>query len=234
MTPVTGTDIDLVIFDCDGVLVDSEVASAATLADCLADCGYETSISEIYTSFLGRGLDAVAANFRSVTGRPLPDDFRQRWHAALFARFDVSLRPCPGVVEILDKMTRPFCLASSSGPERIGRALATAGLAHFFEGRAFSAVEVSRGKPAPDLFLHVAARMDTAPGRCLVVEDSRSGVAAALAAGMPVVGFTGGSHITPEMVDALGDAGCDTLIDDMRQLPPLFDNRRENRVFGSE
>lgn len=234
MTPVTGTDIDLVIFDCDGVLVDSEVLSAGTLADCLGACGYETSTAEIYASFLGRGLDTVATRFSNATGRPLPADFVERWHAELFARFDVSLRPCPGVPETLGEMTRPFCLASSSRPERIDRSLATAGLAHFFRGRTFSAVEVSRGKPAPDLFLHAAARMGAAPARCLVVEDSRSGVAAARAAGMAVVGFTGGSHITPEMVGALRHAGCNTFIGDMRRLPPLLDNGPNSAIFGSE
>lgn len=234
MTPIPGADIDLVIFDCDGVLVDSEMLSAVTLVDCLGACGYETDVTQVHAHFLGQGFATVAADFRRRTGRALPGDFLERWHADLFARFDEALRPCSGVTETLDALTRPICLASSSRPERIDRSLAAAGLARFFQGRKFSAVEVKHGKPAPDLFLHVARSIGVPPGRCLAVEDSLPGVAAARAAGMPVVGFSGGSHITPEMVRGLRDAGCETVIDDMRRLPPLLDGARVDRVFDSE
>lgn len=234
MTPIPGADIDLVIFDCDGVLVDSEMLSAATLVDCLGECGYETDMGQVHADFLGQGFGTVAADFRRRTGRALPGDFLERWHVELFSRFDAALRPCPGVAETLEAITRPFCLASSSRPERIDRSLTAAGLAHFFQGRKFSAVEVEHGKPAPDLFLHVARSIGVPAARCLVVEDSLPGVAAARAAGMPVVGFSGGSHITPEMVRGLRDAGCVTVIDDMRRLPALFDGAASDAVFDSE
>lgn len=187
--------IDLVIFDCDGVLVDSEMLSAGVLMGLMAEEGYPLSEEAFRADFLGRSFAAAALRARERFGRPLPEDFESRYRDRLFARLEAELKPMAGVAAVLAAMRAPFCLATSSSPRRLALSLAATGLAGFFEGRCFTASEVQRGKPAPDLFLHAAARMGVAPARCLVIEDSELGVRAGLAAGMEVWHFTGGCHV---------------------------------------
>lgn len=185
----------LVIFDCDGVLVDSEMLSAGVLMAMMAEEGFPLSEEAFRSDFLGRSFAAAALRVRERFGRPLPDDFEGRYRDRLFARLAADLRPMEGVTEVLAGLAVPFCLATSSSPRRLALSLATTGLAPYFEGRCFTASEVARGKPAPDLFLHAAARMGVEPARCLVIEDSELGVRAGLAAGMEVWHFAGGCHV---------------------------------------
>ena len=187
--------VNLVIFDCDGVLVDSEMLSAGVLMGMMTDEGFPLSEEAFRSDFLGRSFAAAALRARERFGRPLPDDFEGRYRDRLFATLEAELKPMPGVVDVLASLRVPFCLATSSSPRRLALSLRTTGLARFFEARCFTASEVQRGKPAPDLFLHAAARMGAAPEHCLVIEDSELGVRAGLAAGMQVWHFAGGCHV---------------------------------------
>lgn len=187
--------IDLVIFDCDGVLVDSELLSAGVLMGMMTEEGYPLTEEAFRADFLGRSFAAATLRARERFGRPLPEDFESRYRDRLFARLDAELRPMAGVADVLGALLVPFCLATSSSPRRLALSLRASGLAKDFEGRCFTASEVQKGKPAPDLFLHAAARMGVAPDRCLVIEDSELGVRAGLAAGMQVWHFAGGCHV---------------------------------------
>jgi HAD superfamily hydrolase (TIGR01509 family) len=215
--------LDLVIFDNDGVLVDSEGLANQVLADLLTSYGYPVTRDESVRRFMGTTMAGVRATVEDEIGAPLPADFEQRYHDGLFAGFRSDLQPVPGVVAVLDDLERrgvPFCVASSGTHERIGLALSIVGLLDRFGDRIFSADDVARGKPAPDLFLHAAARMSTPPERCVVVEDSPAGVTAARAAGMRVVGY---AAMTPaaRLADtgAGAGAGADVVITSMADLP---------------
>ncbi|MFV0359929.1 HAD family hydrolase [Tropicimonas sp.] len=188
-------DFDLVIFDCDGVLIDSELISARMLVAELAEWGVEVDLPYVARHFLGRSYPVVIAQIRREFGLALTPAFEADYRARLLAAFASDLREMPGVREVLETLACPYCLATSSSPPRVRRSLEIVGLTPYFTGRVWTASEVERGKPAPDLFLHAAARMGVAPGRCLVVEDSLNGVQAGLAAGMTVWHFTGGSHL---------------------------------------
>lgn len=186
---------ELVIFDCDGVLIDSEVISARMLIDELAGYGVHMDMAFVSRHFLGRSYPVVLREVRERWGVALPDRFEADYRARLLAAFERDLAVMPGVVQVVAALDRPYCLATSSSPERMRRSLDLTGLAPLFAGRCFTASEVARGKPAPDLFLHAAGRMHADPARCLVVEDSVNGVRAGLAAGMEVWRFTGGTHL---------------------------------------
>jgi HAD superfamily hydrolase (TIGR01509 family) len=206
---------ELVIFDCDGVLVDSEVLAADCLAQLLTQHGLATSANEVFERYLGASFASVEQAFRTARGRPLPQGFEARFLADLRRAISVSLKPVKGVETVLGKLTVPFCVASSSQPSRIAHSLAATGLDRFGM-RTFDASMVARGKPAPDLFLHAASSMGAAPRRSLVVEDSVLGIAAAKAAGMTAWGFTGGSHYALRDGHALlGRAGADRVFSDM-------------------
>lgn len=184
-----------VIFDCDGVLVDSETLSAGILMSMMKAEGFSISEESFRSDFLGRSFAAAAARAAERFGRPLPADFEARYRGVLLERIKAELKPMPDVVPLLESMSAPFCLATSSSPQRLAVTLAAAGLARYFQGSAFTASEVRHGKPAPDLFLHAAERMGAEPSRCLVIEDSELGVRAGLAAGMAVCHFAGGAHV---------------------------------------
>jgi HAD superfamily hydrolase (TIGR01509 family) len=185
---------DLVIFDNDGVLVDSEPISNRLLAAYLTELGHPTSYEDSVRDYMGSALHRVHDLVRERTGRRLPADFDDVFHGRVFAAFERELKPVPGAAATLAELAAdgvPYCVASSGSHERIRVGHRTTGLDRWFDdGRIFSAQDVGRGKPAPDLFLHAAERMGVAPGRCAVVEDSPLGVRAALAAGMDVYGFT--------------------------------------------
>jgi HAD superfamily hydrolase (TIGR01509 family) len=191
------TSFDLVIFDCDGVLVDSEIIAANTLSRLLAREGVETTVGGVLEAFLGKTFASVEHEFRARTGTPLPADFGPLYRSELAAAFQRELKPIAGIREVLLMLSaagRPICLASSSSQERIETSLQITGLSQFFSGRVFDSSMVQRGKPAPDLFLHVARTLNADPSRTLVIEDSPAGVAAGKAAGMTVWGFVGGEH----------------------------------------
>lgn len=187
-------DLDLVIFDCDGVLVDSEVISARVLVELAAEAGIAFDTDHVARHFLGRSFPTVARSIREDFAAELPPDFEQRYRARLLERFETELRPTPGLIPMLGRLAVPACVATSSSPPRASRSLALAGIDRLLP-RVFTASLVPRGKPAPDLFLHAAAAMGADPARCLVIEDSRPGVEAARAAGMRVALYTGGSHM---------------------------------------
>ena len=185
---------DLVIFDCDGVLVDSETISASTLADNLTRIGFPVDVNYVNEHYLGRSFAVIKADYVRRTGRPLPREFANAWYADLFAAFRQDLKPIAGIVDVLRRLAIPKCVASSSAPARLALSLEVTGLAPLSGADVFDASMVSRGKPAPDLFLYCARRMGAVPRRTLVVEDSVTGIAAAVAAGMTAWGFVGGSH----------------------------------------
>lgn len=212
----------LVIFDCDGVLVDSEPIASQILLDTLAEAGLRLDPATADERFLGRSLASTVEILAEDFGIRLDDAALQAMRAQLYAAFRAELRPIPGIAAAIDAIACPICVASSSQPERIELSLRLTGLWERFEGRVYSATMVDRGKPAPDLFLHAAAAMGFAPDVCLVVEDSPAGVQAALAGGMRVVGFVGGGHAqgAPHRA-ALAALGPDRVIDDMRALPGI-------------
>lgn len=185
----------MIIFDCDGVLIDSEVISAHVLIDALASVGVKVDIAHVQTYFLGRSWAKVAAEIRHSHGYLPGMDFEDKYRTELLARFEHELAPAPGIRDLLSQLTIRACVATSSSPKRAARSLELTGLSEFFRTRIFTASEVQNGKPAPDLFLHAARQMGADPARCLVIEDSLPGVEAANNAGMQVLRFTGGSHL---------------------------------------
>ncbi|KQQ80167.1 hydrolase [Xanthomonas sp. Leaf131] len=207
---------DLVIFDCDGVLVDSEPLSCAVLAQALQRHEVDFGVEDVKRHFLGRSLATVRAHVGTL-GIALPEDFETRLNADLLARFRTELQPVAGVAALLEAVDRPLCVASSSHLERVRLCLQVTGLARHFGAHVYTAESVARGKPAPDLFLFAAERLQTLPGACLVIEDSPSGVQAACAAGMEVWGFTGGSHhgATEAAAALLTAAGAPRVFDNM-------------------
>jgi HAD superfamily hydrolase (TIGR01509 family) len=205
------------ILDCDGVLVDSEPLSNQALAEALCELGIPFTAERSTAEFIGRSWASVLARLEELTGAPPPAGLRERYRERMFAAFAESLEPVPGVAAALDAIDRPMCVASSGDHEKMRFTLARAGLLERFDGRIFSATEVARGKPAPDLFLHAAAAMGWPPETCAVVEDSPSGVAAGVAAGMTVLGFA--RRTDPE---ALAGAGAAAVFYEMAELPALL------------
>ena len=208
----------LLIFDCDGVLVDSEVLSCQADADLLTSLGMPYTADEIARQFVGVSLKDMIARIEAEHGRPLPADFAERLNRTLFAKFETDLRPIPGVRDAIIALPHRRCVASSSTLDRIALSLRVTGLSDLFD-HLFSSVQVPRGKPAPDLFLHAAKQMGFAPADCLVIEDSIAGVQAARAAGMKVIGFTGGGHCGQGHADRLREAGAPLVIERMTDLP---------------
>jgi HAD superfamily hydrolase (TIGR01509 family) len=210
----------LVLFDCDGVLVDSERLVVDIDVAAVTAAGWPVTREQVVETFVGRSDADVVALIEAELGHALPAGWDAQWDADYRRVLDEQLEPVPGVRAALEEVVargRRTCVASSGSHDKMRRTLGRTGLWELFEGRIFSATEVARGKPAPDLFLHAASRMQVDPGRCVVVEDSRYGVAAARSAGMRVVGFAGG--ITPE--HHLADA--DVVITDMAVLPGTLD-----------
>jgi HAD superfamily hydrolase (TIGR01509 family) len=214
--------IDLVIFDCDGVLVDSEVISCRAHAATLTQYGYPITPDQVLDRFLGISDREARLCIEAEIGRKLPDDFEALMNRAALDRYARDLRAISHVDGAIDAIGLPKCIASSGTPEKIRHGLTCAGLFDRLAPHIFSATQVSRGKPAPDLFLFAAEQMQSPPGRCLVVEDSVPGVTGARAAGMTVLGFHGGGHCRPGHDATLRAAGAQRTFDDMRQLPQLL------------
>ena len=206
---------DLIIFDCDGVLVDSERLAVRTEAEILSGLGWALSVSDIVERFVGRSAAYMQHEVERHIGRSVDweVEFELRYREA-YAR---ELLPVSGVLEALDQIAVPTCVASSGSHEKMQFTLGITGLVDRFRDRIFSADEVARGKPAPDIFLHAARQMSVSPTRCAVVEDSISGVTAALAAHMAVFAFAGGVTTSSQL--SIGDA---VVFSDMRELPALL------------
>jgi HAD superfamily hydrolase (TIGR01509 family) len=210
---------DLVIFDNDGVLVDSEPISNTILAAYLTELGHPTSYEESVRDYMGSAMHRIHELVQERSGQRLPEDFDDVFHGRVFAAFERELQPVPGAVQVLEKLAAdevPYCVASSGSHERIRVGHRKTGLDRWFDdGRVFSSQDVGRGKPAPDLFLHAAERMGVAPERCVVVEDSPLGVRAANAAGMDVYGFTA-------MTPAAKLTGATQLFSELGELADLL------------
>jgi HAD superfamily hydrolase (TIGR01509 family) len=205
------TKPDLIIFDCDGVLVDSEVLSCQCLSQVLAGYGIELGPDQALDLFLGRSVAAVLEHYQTL-GRAIPEQFAAELRTEVRAAFLSSLRPIEGVNSVLEGLQIPYCVASSSDVDRVSFSLSLTGLAAHFDSQLFTSQMVERGKPAPDLFLYAAEQMQADPRRTLVIEDSVSGVRAGKAAGMTVWGFVGGSHYQSRDGKAiLQEAGADRV-----------------------
>jgi HAD superfamily hydrolase (TIGR01509 family) len=224
------TMTQLVIFDCDGVLIDSEVISASMLIAELKEYGVDITLEFVSRHFLGRSYPTVLREVREVFGVDLPDRFEADYRARLLAAFARDLRVMPGVLDVITNLRRPYCLATSSSPERLAQSLRLTGLDALFHGRCFTASQVSKGKPAPDLFLFAAGQMGAEPKDCMVIEDSLIGVRAALAAGMDVWRFTGGSHLRGMSIAGPPDATAPNEFDDFSQL---FQRRPDLAIAAS-
>lgn len=199
----------LVIFDCDGVLVDSEPVSISVLVNAMNRAGADITEADAYRLFLGRSLATVTDCLRHQYGLEVGTSFLDDMRRDLYRRFESELKPIPEIASTLDRLEGPRCVASSSQMERIRLSLTITGLIGRLEPNIFSASMVKNGKPAPDLFLHAASQMGALPEDCIVVEDSPAGVQAAKAAGMKVLLFTGGTH-----------ALQDTYREEIRHLAP--------------
>ena len=216
LTPSLSPAGALVIFDCDGVLVDSERLAVAIDVKAIGALGWSITEAEVIERHLGRSNADVLADIERHLGRPVPADWDEAWDAEYRRAFDEELKAVPGIAEAIKAIAAEgfqTCVASSGSHAKMRRTLGKTGLWDFFAGRIFSASEVERGKPEPDLFLYAAAQVGLPPQRCVVVEDSRHGVAAAREAGMKAIGFAGGITPATHLVQA------DIVITDMADLP---------------
>jgi HAD superfamily hydrolase (TIGR01509 family) len=213
---LTATPLELVIFDSDGVLVDSERIAVRIDVQVLAELGWPITEEEVIERFVGKTDAAMTREIERHLGRKLPGDWDEGFAHLYREAFDAELEPVDGVIEALDQISVQTCVASSGRMAKIERNLELTGLLERFEGRIFSAVDVEHGKPAPDLFLHAARELGVEPRACAVVEDSPFGVKAAHAAGMSVFAYAGG--VMP--ADKLRAAAV--VFNDMRELPGLL------------
>jgi HAD superfamily hydrolase (TIGR01509 family) len=214
--------ISLVIFDCDGVLVDTERIAVRIDVAVLAELGWRMTEAEVVERFMGKSDAEMTAAIEAHLGRRLEASWEEPFRHLYREAFAAELTPVPGVVEALDAISTPTCVASSGTHEKIRFTLGLTGLYDRFAGRIFSVDDVARGKPAPDLFLHAAARMGVAPASCAVVEDSPYGVQAARAAGMRAFAYAGG------LIPRRALDGPQTIVfDDMRALPDLLRRGRD-------
>jgi HAD superfamily hydrolase (TIGR01509 family) len=209
--------VDLVIFDCDGVLVDSEMITNRIFAQMLNELGIQVSIDDMFEKFVGRSMPQCLEVITGMLGRDVPagfvDDYRARTEEALRA----NLKPVPGIEAVLRELAVPYCVASSGSHEKMRVTLGVTGLLGKFQGKIFSVADVARSKPFPDIFLHAAAKFGVPASACAVIEDSPTGVQAGVAAGMKVFGYCA---LTP--VRRLRAAGAHCTFDNMRDLPALL------------
>jgi len=194
-TSLNHQNIDLIIFDCDGVLVDSEILSRRVLLGMLETHGVIVSEDYFHTHFLGFSFEHVAAKVFSDFSVKLTSEFRQNYREKLIQVFASELKPTSNIKELLVQLKVKCCVATSGSPQKVSHSLNYTKLEQFFDGRVYTASEVKRGKPAPDLFLHAAKQMGVVPEKCLVIEDSQTGINAARAAKMAVLRYAGASHM---------------------------------------
>ena len=211
--------VALVIFDCDGVLIDSEPLANRVFRDLLESAGLKMSLEDVMRAFVGSTKAGCIERAGQMLGRPLPASFGDEWDRELFAALRAEVKPVEGIPEVLASMKMPYCVASNGNPDRIRLALEAAGLMPWVKGKIFTAADVTHPKPAPDLFLHAAKRMGVAPADSAVIEDTPTGVKAAVAAGMKVFGYVGAPLADAAALRALGA----TPFASMRELPALLD-----------
>lgn len=210
----------LLIFDCDGVLVDSELISLGLLIDHCADHGLALDIAQACDCFLGKPVANAATEASRLHNIAIPDVDLGMFQRKILDRFEADLLPVPGISDALQALDHPMCVASSSNMERIDASVRLTNLSTYFDGKLFSTDMVARGKPHPDVFLHAAAEMGFEPSQSLVIEDSPAGLRAAQAAHMKTIAFVGGNHASHANLKAKLEAlSPDILIDHMSDLP---------------
>ena len=209
---------ELVIFDCDGVLVDSEPISNRIVSEMLDEMGIALSVDAVRERFMGRSMQYCLDSIAQMLGGSAPASFVDDYYRRSTAAFKDELTVVPGITAVLDALAIPCCVASSGVHAKMRTTLGLVGLLPRFEGRLFSVTEVAHAKPAPDVFLHAARCCNVRPAACLVVEDSPAGVAAGVAAGMTVYAYAGHTPSAPLQV-----AGAHRIFSDMSQLPQLIE-----------
>ena len=212
------TPIDLIIFDCDGVLIDSEVIANQVCVEFVATLGHQTTMHDFAAKYCGSPINDIWQRVGLDIGVPITEAFRKAVDDEVHRRFEMDLKAVEGVSELLDALQHRRCVASSTGIKKLRANLERVGLLGKFEPGVFSASQVARGKPAPDVFLYAASQMGADPGRCLVIEDSVAGVTAARRAGMTTIGFAGGGHVTQAHPQRLLDVGALTIAGSMTEL----------------
>jgi HAD superfamily hydrolase (TIGR01509 family) len=211
------TRFDLVIFDCDGVLVDSELIANRVFAEMLVELGLSVTIDDMFERFVGHSMAYCLDLVRGMLGRPVPPGFVDALRERTARAFVEELQPVPGIHDALDALTCASCVASSGDHAKMRTTLGLTGLLDRFDGRLFSVTQVANGKPAPDVFVFAAAQMGVSPDRVAVVEDTPAGVAAGIAAGMTVFGYAGRTQAA-----RLHNAGASIVFTDMHELPALL------------
>jgi HAD superfamily hydrolase (TIGR01509 family) len=218
--------VTFLIFDCDGVLVDSESIALRLLVAALMELDMPHDFAECRRLFMGKSVKDVLAEIENRLGSPVPAGWGSEMHARLLAQLKEELQPVEYIVGILAKLPYPRCVASSSPPERIRLSLEVTGLAPLFGERVFSATQVENGKPAPDLFLYAAKECGAAPKETIVIEDSVAGIIAARSAGMAAIGFAGASHADAKLAKDLAAAGANEVLRKMPDLPEAIERIR--------
>jgi HAD superfamily hydrolase (TIGR01509 family) len=213
----------LLIFDCDGVLVDSELLANEALAELISALGHPMTTQQALQIFSGLRLGDVLKSAEALLSFPVPADLGALAGQRLFERFRRELQPVKGVREALDMLPFPRCVASSSSRERLELSIEVTGLKKLFGENVFSADQVEHGKPAPDLYFFAASSLGVTPANCVVIEDSTLGIQAAISAGMKTIGFAGASHATVELAQRLKEAGANIVIAAMSDLPAAID-----------
>ena len=220
------SEIDAIIFDSDGVLVDSEIIHIAVERELLAEMGLHYDYQTYVSRFVGLSNtdfhEALGHDYTATTGTRFPSDFGERLKERIWPRIDADLKPTPGVRALVDKFDWPVAVASSAVLPRLHHKLKLTDLFDLFAPHIYSSDHVANGKPAPDLFLHAAAKLGVTPSRCLVIEDSVNGVIAGCKAKMTTVGFIGGGHADERHKDKLMDAGANFVIKAHSELTALF------------
>jgi HAD superfamily hydrolase (TIGR01509 family) len=215
---------DLIIFDFDGVVADSELLSSGVMADLLTEGGLPTTLDDVLDNYVGRRWRDARPMIEALHGKACPPDFHETATRICHTRAATELEPVPGLMDFLAARTEARCIASSSGPDWLHLGLDRFGLRPMFEGAIFSAaIHVERGKPFPDLFLHAARSMGVEPERALVIEDSEAGVAAGRAAGMTTIGLTAGGHARPGMAERLTAVGADHIAASYAEVAAFMD-----------
>lgn len=222
MGTLTMTTVELLILDCDGVLIDSELIACRAEAAALTSAGYKIDAQTVASRFCGQTSDLMYAEIEADWGRPPPPELHADVMERILAAYRTELSPIPGAAEFLDRVTVRKCVASSSAPSKLALGLVETGLYDRLYPHVFSAHLVERGKPYPDIFNYAADAMGAAKSSCLVVEDSVAGVQAAVAAGIRCIGFTGGAHCLPGHDATLRRAGAEVVAADLSQVLPFL------------
>ena len=213
---------ELVIFDCDGVLIDSELIAARAHTLALNKAGFAISQADVMERFTGMTSAEMYGELEAEFGQPIPDGHHDEVKRNVLKAYKSDLKPIPGIHAAVSQLTTPKCVASSSIPAKLEAGLIATKLHDFFAPNIFSATQVARGKPAPDLFLFAAKQMGVNPAQCLVIEDSPAGTEAGVAAGMTTLGFTGGSHCPPGLAQRLLDIGATSTFSDMARFQEVL------------